>query len=61
MNHIVKLYKNHSSAEELEKVMINLNLYCCSKPVIDELIVYCKEHYLSTAILYLNSASTHDN
>ena len=37
-NHIINFYKDHSHPENLEKVIINLNLSSCPKPVISELI-----------------------
>ena len=56
INHIINYYKDPHNPELIEKIIINLSLKECPKPVIMELIQFCEENFLSTGIIYLHTA-----
>ena len=60
-NHIINYYKDPHNPEVIEKIIINLSLKECPKPVIMELIQFCEENFLSTGIIYLHTAEYNQN
>jgi hypothetical protein len=60
-NHIINYYKDPHNPELIEKIIINLSLKECPKPVIMELIQFCEENFLFTGIIYLQTAVYNQN
>ena len=54
-NHVIKYYKAPERAEALEKIIVNLNLKRCPKTIVLEFIHFSEMHYLTTALLFLNT------
>ena len=54
-HHIINYYKDPRQPELIEKIIINLSLKDCPKPFLMELIEFCQEYFLSTALLYLHT------
>eukprot|EP00347_Sterkiella_histriomuscorum_P012402 403368713 len=52
-NHVLKYYKENQKADQLEKIIVNLNLAQCPKTIVLEFIHYSEQNFLTTAILYL--------
>jgi hypothetical protein len=53
---LIKYYKSPKAEhryKNFEKVIVNLNLSLCPTAVINELISFCEEHYLTTALIFL--------
>ena len=55
-NHIINYYKDSNQPELIEKIITNLCLKECPKPIILELIQFSEQNFLSSALLYLHTA-----
>ena len=52
-NHVIKYYRNPAKADDMEKIIVNMNLAQCPKTIVLEFIHYAEQHFLTTAVLFL--------
>lgn len=48
-----KTITTQNPAENFEKIIVNLSFNACGKPYKEELIKFCREHHLSSGLIYL--------